>query len=265
MHHSKILSFKTAAYFWPSNIHGMIFFRRLRIIYAAIIFVLSFLALFPVLVICAQNKKWNRTAYAISHYWAKMFFFLIGVKVKIDDRNKEKWSEPCIYVANHFSYVDIPSMVLLTKNASFVGKQSIKKVPLFGYFFTSLHIALKRDSTRDRGLALQRGFTTLEDGKSLIIFPEGGIRTKNPPNQWNYMDGAFRMAIKKGVPLVPISLPTNYLLLPDDGKLLLKGNNLNIVVHEAIDCSALSDAEVFELKDKVFKIIQSELNLWQQK
>ena len=70
------------------------------------------------------------------------------------------------------------------------------------------------------------------------------------------------MAIKQGVPIVPITLPTNHRLMPDDGKLLLRGNKINIVVHEAIDCSGMDDSQLKDLKDRVFNIIQDELDKW---
>ena len=257
-----ILSLRSLTYFWPAKISGMIIFRQIHTIYATIVFIITFLLVFPIFALLAQNKRWHKTAYLITHYWGRIFLVLTGIKLRIENRNKEAWREPCVFVANHFSYADIASVPMLTKGACFVGKQSIQKVPLFGYFFTSLHISLNRESARDRAQVLQRGMAALSEGKSLIIFPEGGIRSKNPPQQVDYKDGAFRMAINKGVPIVPITLPTNYKLMPDDGRLLLRGNKLNIVVHEAIDCRGMNESNLKELKARVFKTIQDELNRW---
>jgi len=265
MPNQKILSLPRETYFWPAKSPGMIIFRWLHTIYALLVFVFTFLLVFPAFLICSRNPKWHKRAYAITHYWGKIYLVLVGIKLNIDNRNSTPWDEPCVYVANHFSYADIASVPMVTRNACFVGKQSIQKVPLFGYYFTSLHISLKRESARNRAEALKRGLAALEEGKSLIIFPEGGIRTNNPPEQVEYKDGAFRMAIKMGVPLVPVTLPTNYLLLPDDNKLLLRGNKLNIVVHEAIDCRNKKEEDLKELKEEVFSTIQLELNKWKNK
>ena len=243
----------------------MIIFRWLHTIYAIIAFAITFLLVFPFFLVLAQNKKWHRTAYLLTHYWGRTYLILVGIRLKIDNRNKTPWVEPCVFVANHFSFADIASIPMLTTGACFVGKQSIQKVPLFGYYFRSLHISLNRESARDRAQVLKRGIEALAEGKSLIIFPEGGIRTKNPPQQVDYKDGAFRMATKMGVPIVPITLPTNHKLLPDDGKLLLRGNKLNIVVHEAIDCRNMDETHVKELKERVHKIIQDELDKWNKK
>lgn len=260
-----ILSYQRETYFWTAKDSAMNILRWIHTFYAAIIFALTFLVVFPIFLVCALNKKWHKTAYLLTHYWGHVYPALVGIKMNIEDRNKQKYQEPCVFVANHFSYADIASIPAVAKYACFIGKQSIKKVPLFGFYFSSLHITLNRESTRNRAHVLQKGIAALEEGKSIVIFPEGGIRTKNPPNQADYKDGGFIMALKSGVPIVPITLPTNYKMLPDDGKLFLRGNKLNIVVHEAIDCSKMELTDLQELKEKVFGIIQQELDSWSLK
>lgn len=262
---TQILSFQPDTYFWPAKSLGMIIFRWLHTIYATTVFAITFLLAFPFFFVFAQNKNWHKSAYLLTHYWGRTFLVLTGIRLNLDNRNKEPWTEPCIFVANHFSYADIASIPMLTRSACFVGKHSIQKVPLFGYYFRSLHLSLNRESARDRAHVLKKGIEALSEGKSLIIFPEGGIRTKNPPQQVAYKDGAFRMALKLGVPIVPITLPTNHKLLPDDGKLLLRGNKLNIVVHEAIDCRDMDETHLKELKERVFNVIQDELDEWNVK
>jgi 1-acyl-sn-glycerol-3-phosphate acyltransferase len=255
-----ILSFNSELYFWLSKTHEMKFFRWLHTFYAGTLFVATFLCVFPIFFICAQKKSWHKTAYQVTHYWGITYFFLAGIKVKIENSNKADWMKPCIYVANHFSFSDIASIPLIANDACFVGKQSISKVPLFGYYFKSLHIPVNRESVRDRANVFEKSIQALRDKKSLIIFPEGGIRSSNPPQQVRYKDGAFRMAIAQQVPIVPVTLPSNWELLPDDGKLLLRGKNLNIVIHEAIDTTGLKEDDVAALRESVFEIIQNTLN-----
>jgi 1-acyl-sn-glycerol-3-phosphate acyltransferase len=237
----------------------MIVFRWLHTIYAAIFFVISFLLVFPFLVLFAQKKSWHFYAYKVTHLWAIVFYPLIGVKVRIENKNRKTLQKPCIYVANHFSFNDIPSFPLIATDACFVGKQSISKAPLFGYFFTSLHITVNRESLRDRASVITKSVEVLEQGKSLFIFPEGGIRSTNPPHQVKYKDGAFSTAIRTGVPIVPVTFPFNWRLFPDDGKFLIRSNKLNVVVHEAIETKNLNDRDVAMLRDMAYDTIQTEL------
>ena len=259
MFYSPILSLHSVSYFWKINYLSMILFRWLHTIYAAIIFVITFLLLFPLLFLFAQHRRWHKNAYKLTQLWGIIFFPLIGIRVKIEDLNEEKIPKPCIYVANHFSFNDITAFPLIAEDACFVGKQSIGKAPLFGYFFTSLHITVDRSSLRDRASVIAKSVEALGQGKSLFIFPEGGIRTTNPPHQVSYKDGAFRTAILKGVPIVPVTFPFNWQLFPDDGKFLLRGNYLNIVVHKAIDTTNFTDTDIAMLRDMTHEIIQTEL------
>ncbi len=237
----------------------MRFLRWLHTFYAAILFFLTFLMFFPAFLLLAQNERWHKYAYRLTRIWGWFYFFLAGIRVTIENQNQQPWSRPCVYVANHFSYADIASIPLLTNDACFVGKQSIAKAPLFGYYFRSLHITVNRASMRDRARVLEESITAIKKGKSLIIFPEGGIRSDNPPYQARYLDGAFRAAIANGVPVVPITLPNNWRVLPDDGKFLLLDHRIAIIVHQAIATDNLTEADVPALRDKVFAIIQQEL------
>jgi 1-acyl-sn-glycerol-3-phosphate acyltransferase len=233
--------------------------QRLHTYYSAIVYVLTFLLIFPAFFILAQKKNWHKHAYKITSLWGRAFHWMIGVKIIIEDENNKPKSKPCIYVANHFSYADIATMPIIADDACFVGKHSIKKVPLFGYYFTSLHITVNRENVRDRAKVIEKNIKAIEMGKSLIIFPEGGIRTKNPPYLERFKDGAFRTAIAKEVPIVPVSLTNNWRLLPDDGKFLLRDRKIRIVIHKAIDTSGLKEEDIAMLRDKSFAIIQEEL------
>ena len=237
----------------------MIILRWLHTIYAAILFVITFLLLFPFMFLFAQKEQWHKYAYRLTKMWGHIYFPLALIKINIEDRNKENWSRPCIYVANHFSFTDIAAFPLVANDACFVGKDSIKKAPLFGYFFSSLHITVNRSSMRDRAKALEQTIDVINKGKSLFIFPEGGIRSTVIPNQVKYKDGAFRTAIRTGVPIVPVTFPNNWRLFPDDGKYLLRSNYLSIVIHEAIDTSTLEETEFGVLREQVFDVIENEL------
>ena len=92
----------------------------------------------------SQGRKLNRI-------WSKLFFGMLFFKVKIENRNHLKESEQFIFVSNHFSYLDIPVLGLIPFDLVFIGKSSLAKVPLFGYMFKNLHIAVYRNSLKSRG------------------------------------------------------------------------------------------------------------------
>jgi 1-acyl-sn-glycerol-3-phosphate acyltransferase len=234
-------------------------FARLYSIYAGIIFALSFLLIFPFILICIWVPGWKKYGRKINRYWARAYFICIFLPVKIEKSEKIQKDKAYIFLANHFSYLDIAMMGFIPGDVLFVGKASIRKAPLFGYYFKNLHIAVDRERLKSRAETMKRTDQALQSGSSVIIFPEGGIYTKNPPEMITFKNGAFRMAMEKQIPIIPVTLSYNHLILPDDGKLLLYWRSAKMVLHEPLSPDNFESEKA--LKDKCFHVIQSQLNL----
>lgn len=232
---------------------------RLYSIYATLIFALSFLLIFPFILICIWVPGWNKYGRKINRYWARGYFIAIFLPVRIQKSEKMEHGKPYIYLANHFSYLDIAMMGFIPGDVLFVGKASIRKTPLFGYYFKNLHIAVDRERLKSRAETMKRADHALESGSSVIIFPEGGIFTKSPPDMIAFKNGAFRMAKEKQIPIIPVTLSYNHLILPDDGKLLVHWRSAKMVLHEPLFPDNFESEKA--LKDKCFHVIQNQLNL----
>ncbi|UZD23702.1 lysophospholipid acyltransferase family protein [Algoriphagus halophytocola] len=232
---------------------------RIYTIYAGVLFILTFLLIFPFFLICIWVPGWNKYGRKINRYWARAYFTLIYMPVKIENHSQYQKGKPYIYLANHFSYLDIAMMGFIPGDVLFVGKASIRKAPLFGYYFRNLHIAVDRGRLRSRAETMKRAGEALDAGSSIIIFPEGGIYTQNPPEMFPFKNGAFRLAKEKQIPIIPVTLSYNHLILPDDGKLLLHRRPAKMVLHEQLIPSE-SDSDL-DLKSKCFEVIQNQLTI----
>jgi len=232
--------------------------RFLHTIYSFLLFVLSFLLLFPFFLVFSFNKNWHHLAYKLDHLWALVYFPACFFKTEVQFVGIKPGVGPVIYCANHFSSIDIPSLALLPKQACYVGKESIKKIPLFGYMFRTLHIVVNRSSFKDRGRVYKKYIEAIKEGKSLFIYPEGGIASTNIPEQSHYKDGAFRLAISQKIPIVPITISNNWNVLPD-GEWLFKDYFIKLIVHEPIETVKLDIKDAPILKEKVRNIIQNRI------
>ncbi|NMM48790.1 lysophospholipid acyltransferase family protein [Marinigracilibium pacificum] len=235
------------------------FLKWIYTIYAAITFVLVFLCIYPFFLIMIFIKPLQGYLHFINHMWARTWFTIVGMPVKVVYEKKFSSKKQVIFVANHFSYMDIALMTWLFNNFIFMGKSSIARVPLFGYMFRKLHITVDRSRAKDRYAAYRKGLEKIKEGKSLAIFPEGGIKAKNPPQMAMFKDGAFRLAIEQNVALVPVTLPYNWLVLPDD-QFLLSWHSQKMIVHEPIETHDLTEKDIPELKKRVYSIIQNKLD-----
>lgn len=232
--------------------------RVLHTFYGFIVFVTLFMIAFPFLmvpIIFPSRFKWIGF---VNRWWARGLFFFIGVPVKVEYRKKLNIRQTYIFCPNHFSYLDIPTLGLNVCNAIFVGKNDMEGIPLFGYMYKKLHITVDRSKLKSRYTTLKRSMEAIDHGKSLVIFPEGGIMTEREPVLSRFKDGAFRIAIEKQIPIVPVSIPYNWILLPTD-QFILHWHSLKVTFHEPIDTQGMTIDDLDTLKDKVYQVIEEDL------
>lgn len=233
--------------------------RRIYSIYAVLLFTLTFLLFFPAFLLIIYVKPWQKYSFAIDRIWGLLFFSLIAMPTRVEGKKHLKGKGPFIFVANHFSFFDISMFSWLGKPYAFVGKISISKVPLFGFMFKKLHVPIDRGLLKSKYQSMVRAGEMLDEGRSVVIFPEGGITTTEAPKLMPFKDGAFRLAIEKQIPLVPVTIPWNWIILPDDGKFLLRWRRNAIIFHQPIETKGLNLEDIKLLKEKAFHCIGTEL------
>lgn len=225
--------------------------------YAALAFILTFTMLFPAFLLCIWVSQWNKFGRKINQYWAKIYFSLIFLPVKVEIQEDLEKGKPYIFLANHFSYLDVAMMGFIPGDAVFVGKASIRKVPFFGYYFKNLHIAVDRSRVKSRAETMRRAGLALDQGSSIVLFPEGGIYTQNPPYLVPFKNGAFRLALEKQIPIIPVTLSYNHLILADQKELILKRAPGKMVLHRALNPLKFDSEE--SLRQRCFEVIQEQL------
>lgn len=228
--------------------------------YGIIIFALVFLLLLPLFLILMLRRNWHCYALLLNQFWGRAFFTLLFVPVKTEWRGKLKRKQSYVFAPNHFSLLDIPVMGYVPKPFVFVGKSSLTKIPLFGFMFKKLHITVNRESVKSRYQALVKSYQAVDEGKSVVMFPEGGIRSKDAMRLAPFKNGPFRVAIQKQIPIVPVTMPYNGLILPDDNKLLMRPKRPKVIFHEPIETTGMGEEDLEWLKKQTFDVIHKELS-----
>jgi 1-acyl-sn-glycerol-3-phosphate acyltransferase len=234
--------------------------RKIHTGYAVVVFALVFIILFPVFLIPIVFPSQHQLVGILNRIWAKTFFILCFLPFTVECRSRLNKRGQYIFCANHFSYLDIPTMGLTPVNSVFVGKNDMENIPLFGFMYRRLHITVDRSKLTSRATTLLRTMQALEEGKSLVIYPEGGVITSNPPGLAPFKDGAFRAAIEKQIPIVPVTIPFNWIILPDS-PLILRRGKVKVIFHDPIETKGLTLESVSDLRLKVREIIESELKI----
>lgn len=226
--------------------------------YGVLVFGVLFLISLPFLAIPMYFPERHRITGIVNRWWARLLFFFIAIPVRAEHRMKLDPRRQYIFCPNHFSYLDIPTVGLATHNAIFVGKTGIERIPLFGYMYGRLHITVDRRKLKSRYESMKRSLEAIDAGKSLVIFPEGGIVTEKDPVMAKFKDGACRIAIEKQIAIVPVTIPYNWIILPPD-QFLLQWHKLKVIFHEPLETTGMTLADIDTLKLRLFTIIDQEL------
>ena len=91
----------------------------------------------------------------------------------------------------------------------------------------------------------------------MVLFPEGGIYTQNPPHLVPFKNGAFRLAMDKQISIIPVTLSYNHVILSDQKELVFKRIPAKIVLHQALNPQEYLTDEA--LKQRCFEVIQEQL------
>ncbi|OEJ99658.1 lysophospholipid acyltransferase family protein [Roseivirga misakiensis] len=228
--------------------------------YGLLVFGLTFLILLPFFLLAIFVKPLESLAAPLNHIWARIFFFFLFLnrtKVRFEEKLDSK--QTYIFCTNHNSYLDIPTVGLIWHNFKFIGKASLRKVPLWGYMYSRLHILVDRKSMRSRHTSWIAVTQAIQEGFSIIFFPEGGIVSKNPPQMASFKEGSFRIAVEEQIPIVPATIHRNHILLPDRMPLTMHPGIVSMKVHKPIWPSGTGDEAIKALKGQVRDTIEKEL------
>jgi 1-acyl-sn-glycerol-3-phosphate acyltransferase len=157
----------------------------------------------------------GRKQTAVARTWARFLLWVSGVRVKVEGLDKIAPNGSYIFVSNHLSYVD--TLVVLPNipvQFRFLAKSGLFQIPLLGtHLARAGHVPVPRDDARAAVKAMTTAAQIIRElGISLLIFPEGG-RSHTGQLQ-SFKEGAAYIAIRAGVPLVPIALQGTYEVLP---------------------------------------------------
>lgn len=194
--------------------------------------------------------------------WAVVSSFLAGFIYRFTYEEPIDWGKTYIICPNHTSNLDISSMSVLVKNnCCFMGKEELTKGLVTRLFFKSVDIPVNRDSKMSSFRAFKKAEERLQNGVTMIIFPEGKISEDYPPTLHEFKNGPFRLAIEQKIPIIPVSSANTWEKLWDDGtKYGSKAGVCDIYVHKPIETAQLTIDDADALRDRVYGVISGGLS-----
>lgn len=180
---------------------------------------------------------------------------IAGAKVKVYGKENIPADQATLFVGNHQGNYDIPLLYAnIDKSIAFVSKKELGNIPFVSEWMKiGGSIFLDRENPRSQVKSMQEGVEKLKNGRSLVIFPEG---TRSKGNELGeFKSGSMRLAIKSGVPIVPITIKDSYKLFEESGR--AKPAEVELHFHKPIETT--NEKDMNELTEKVKKVISSKM------
>lgn len=142
----------------------------------------------------------------LSHVWMRAFLFLSGCPLRVSGKQHFQTKQKFIVVCNHNSLLDVPLSSPFIPGANrTIAKKDFMKVPLFNIIYKRGSVLVDRKSETSRRESFFKMKEALEQGFHMCIYPEGTRnKTQNPLQP--FKDGAFRLAVETGTPVIPCVL-----------------------------------------------------------
>jgi 1-acyl-sn-glycerol-3-phosphate acyltransferase len=142
-----------------------------------------------------------------------------------------------------------------------VGKIELFRVPFTGWMMKLAgDIPVDRKDPRSGAKMLLRANKVLQKKCSVIFFPEG-TRSRNG-KVGRFIDGAFHLAIKAQVPVLPLVLDGSYDCLPKNSWVFGKPANISLKILPPIDTAGMTSADIPALRDRVRTVIMAQVAEW---
>jgi 1-acyl-sn-glycerol-3-phosphate acyltransferase len=166
----------------------------------------------------------GRVQHQISRIWSRMLLRVSGVRMRIEGLEKIDPRATYVFVANHRSFMDIPVLLAhIPLQFRFMAKKGLFLIPFLGtHLRRAGHLAVVKDNPRASLKSMGDAVRILrEQGMSVLLFPEGG-RSKDGHLR-EFIEGAAYIAIKAGVPAIPIGMTGTREVLPMGSLQIMSG------------------------------------------
>lgn len=196
----------------------------------------------------------GRMQHTIAHLWGGALLRITGSPVRVVGGENLRSTPVAVYAVNHLSYMDTP--VVLSKlpfQFRILARHDLFKLPFIGWYLQrSGQIPVDSTNLRSTLASLNRGVKALQSGMPLVIFPEGGRASDGKLQP--FLSGPAFMAIRAGVPIVPIAIVGTYEVMPMH-TYHLHPRPLLLVVGQPISTGEYTSKSADQLTQRIFEAI----------
>jgi 1-acyl-sn-glycerol-3-phosphate acyltransferase len=182
---------------------------------------------------CALLPRAPAACWRLSHYMARLFFWLARMRLTVRGLERVPRGRACVVAVNHASYLDgVVMAAALPEPMHFVAKRELLGHWVPRIYLTRIGTEFVERFDAQRGVEDTGRFVAMVGaGHPLIVFPEGTFRRM--PGLLPFHMGAFVVAARSGMPVVPVTLRGTRSILRD-GQWLFRRGRIGVTVSEPI-------------------------------
>jgi 1-acyl-sn-glycerol-3-phosphate acyltransferase len=135
-----------------------------------------------------------------------------------------------------------------------IAKVELSRIPLFGMIYKRGSVLVDRKSEQSRKKSYLNMKQVLEDGLHMCIYPEG-TRNKSADPLKPFKDGAFRLAIETGAPIIPAVIIGTKKMLPAHLFFYFNPGKVKLIFLPPVETKNIAITDLSALKDNIFKIM----------
>jgi len=239
---------------------------RSLMLWMAVVFLTAanWTVLLPVCLLAMPFDRKKNVPHWFARTWARSLMWVIPACV-VDVQGEENLAKiggegAAVICANHESMADIIALFYLGHPFKWIAKQSLFFVPMVGWaMWFAGYIPLRRGKKDSILRCMEKSADWLRRGVSIAMFPEG---TRSFDGRVKpFKDGAFRLAVETGAPILPVALEGTRSLLNKGSWIFASNARLVVRVGEPIRVAGTGPAEVERLKGLTREWILREMAL----
>lgn len=230
---------------------------RIFAVWAMLIFIITMLPVVLIMWAIGLVKEPQRTAVfrVVSKAWMSFFFLVVGCRLKIEGKENFKKGTTYIIICNHNSLMDVPiATPFIPAPNKTIAKIEMSRIPLFGLIYKRGSVLVDRKDKDSRRDSFKKMKEVLDMGIHMCIYPEGTRNKTNLPLK-DFHNGAFRLAVESGTPLLPAIMFNTKKALPPDKTFFFWPTTFRICFLPAVAVSQADDYE--KLKQDMYELMSS--------
>lgn len=199
------------------------------------------------------EPKRTRWFIQLSRLWMGIFLPLAGVRLRITGKEHFEKGKNYVVVCNHNSFMDVPvTSPGIPGGNKTIAKIEMARIPLFGIVYRRGSVLVDRKSEESRKKSYAYMKRVLEMGLHMCIYPEGTRNRTGKPLK-EFKDGAFRLAVETGKPIIPAVLFNTKKVLPQQKAFYFWPGVVEMHFLPPVPTEQLKADDVAGLKDQVFQ------------